>query len=258
MTGSSLRWKCRAAATALGFLAFAFMAGPVGAQAGSGDGFLFKAPAATLTVHGGFAQPLASGGVFSLARRELTLGRSDFASGNFGFDLTIAVAPRYEVVLGVDRSGSRTRSEYREWLDNNDLPIEQTTQLARVPITASVRYFLADRGRKVGSVAWIPARFVPFVSLGGGVMKYKFQQVGDFVDLQTLNVFGENLSTTGWAGVVQAGAGAQWSLNQRVNLTGELRYNHANGDGDKPNGDFSGYKVNLSGVSTLIGLTLRL
>lgn len=252
-SGRSLRWLVLAAA-----VVHHVVATPAAAQVGSGAGFLFRSPAATLTVHGGFAQPSASGGVFSLARRELTLGRSDFASGNFGFDLSIAVAPRYEVVLGVDRSGSRTRSEYREWLDNNDQPIEQTTSLARVPITASVRYFLADRGRRIGSVAWIPARFVPFVSLGGGVMQYRFDQVGDFVDVQTLNVFSERLSTTGWAGVVQAGAGAQWSLNQRVNLTGELRYNHARGDGDRPNGDFTGYKVNLSGVSTLIGLTLRL
>lgn len=230
----------------------------VSAQMGAGNGFLFRRPGATMTVYGGYAQPLASGGVFSLATSELTLGRSDFGSGNLGFDLSVTVAPRVEVVFGIDRSRSRTRSEYREWVDNNDQPIEQTTGLQRTPLTASVRYFLADRGRQIGSVAWVPARFVPFVSLGGGVMWYKFDQVGDFIDQQSLNVFSERLTATGSSRVLQAGAGAQWNLNQRVNLTGELRYHRASGDGGRPNGDFSGYKVDLSGVSTLIGLTLRL
>lgn len=230
----------------------------VEAQMGSGNGFLFRRPGATMTVYGGYAQPLANGGVFSLATSELTLGRSDFGAGNLGFDLSVTLAPRVEVVVGFDRSKSRTRSEYREWVDNNDQPIKQTTGLQRTPLTASVRYFLADRGRQIGSVAWVPARFVPFVSLGGGIMWYKFDQVGDFIDQQSLNVFSERLSATGWARVLQAGAGAQWSVNQRVNLTGELRYLRASGDGGRPNGDFSGYKVDLSGVSTLIGITLRL
>ena len=253
--------KCVVNASAALLLASAALvasAMPAAAQSGSGDGFLFRAPTATLTVYGGFAQPLASGGVFQLATSELTLGRADFGAGNLGFDLTRTVAPRFEVVIGVDRSSSRTRSEYREWVDNNDQPIEQVTALQRTPVTASVRYFLAERGRKIGSVAWVPTRLVPFVSVGAGVMKFKFEQVGDFIDQQTFNVFSERLRSTGWAGVLQAGAGAQWSLSPRVNLTGELRYQRASGNGDEPYGDFSGYKVNLSGVSTLIGLTLRL
>jgi opacity protein-like surface antigen len=250
-----VRTPARLAVTALAVVAFA---APLSAQQGSGAGFLFRAPRATITVHGGFAQPMASGGVFSLATDELTLDRSDFASGDFGLDLAVAVAPRYDLVFGFDRSSSSTRSEYRDWVDNNNLPIEQTTRLQRTPFTASLRYYLGDRGRRIGSVAWVPARFTPFVSGGIGAMKYKYEQDGDFIDTQTLAVFGERLTSSGWARVLQAGAGAQWNLNQRMNLTGEIRYQHASGTGDEPFGDFSGYKVNLSGVSTLIGITLRL
>ena len=252
-----IRTPARLAVPALALALVAFAA-PLFAQQGSGDGFLFRAPRASLTAHGGFAQPMASGGVFSLATSELTLGRSDFGSGHFGLDLTVAFAPRYELVFGFDRSSSSSRSEYREWVDNDNLPIEQRTRLQRTPFTAGVRYYLADRGRQIGSVAWVPARFTPFVSAGVGVMKYKYEQDGDFIDTQSLVVFSDRLTSSGWTRVLQAGAGAQWSLNQRVNLTGEVRYQHANGEGDEPFGDFSGYKVNLSGVSTLIGLTLRL
>lgn len=244
------------ACTAL--VALAAAVHPSEAQQGSGNGFLFGAPKASFTVFGGFAQPMASGGVFALATDELTLGRSDFGSGNFGVDIGFSVGRRSEIVLGVGRSSSSARSEYRDWVDNNDLPIEQTTSFQRVPITASVRYFLGDRGRQIGSVAWIPARFTPFVSAGVGMMSFRYEQNGDFVDSQTLGVFSDQLRTTGWKSVLQAGAGAQWSLNQRMNLTGEVRYLHGTGSGDANGGDFYGYKVNLSGVSTLIGLTFRL
>jgi len=250
-----IRTPARLAVTALALIA---VAAPLSAQQGSGDGFLFRAPHASLTAHGGFAQPMASGGVFSLATRELTLDRSDFGSGNYGLDLAVSFAPRYELVFGFDRSSSSSRSEYREWVDNNNLPIEQRTRLQRTPFMAGVRYYLSDRGRQIGSVAWVPARFTPFVSGSVGMMKYKFEQDGDFIDTQTLVVFRDRLTSSGWSKVFQAGAGAQWNLNPRVNLTGEVRYQHANGDGDEPFSDFSGYKVNLSGVSTLIGLTLRL
>jgi len=236
---------------------FVSVAPPVLAQSGEGDGFLFRPPRATLTLHGGFATPLADGGVFSLARRELTLGRGDFDAGSLGGDFAIAIRPQTELVFGFETSRSLAASEYREWVDNNDQPIEQETRLQRTPFIASVRHYFGPRGRRIGSVAWIPAQFVPFVSVGGGVVRYRFQQSGDFVDEQTLNVFTSTMTSRGWARAFQGAAGAQWSLNHRFTLTGEARYLYATGDGDTPNGDFSGYKVNLSGVNTLIGLTLR-
>ncbi len=245
----------------LALLAIVALATPAAAQSGGGEGFLFHLPRATLTVHGGFAQPLARSDVWSLATSELTLGRSDFGTGNFGADFGFTVTPRFDLVIGIDRSRSSARSEYRDFVEEVngvDVPIDQSTTFTRTPLTASLRYYLTERGRRVGSVAWIPARFVPFVQLGGGATYYQFEQVGDFVDMQTLDIFAARLRSKGWAGTLQAGAGGQWNLNQRFSLTGELRYLRATGDGDEPSGDFSGYKVDLSGVSTLIGLTLRL
>lgn len=235
-------------------------AGSLGAQAGAGDGFLFRPSAGSLTVHGGLAAPLATGGVFKLATTDLTLARSDFQAAQWGLDLAFSLGARGELVFGLERSSSRTPSESRDFVEEVngvDVPIRQTTTLQRTPLMVSYRYHLADRGRRIGSVAWVPARFVPFVSGGIGVMKYRFEQTGDFVDRQTLNIFYDRLTSTAWTKVLLGGAGAQYSLNERYHLTGELRYLHANGSGDMPNGDFSGYNVNLSGFSTLLGLSVR-
>ena len=231
---------------------------PAAAQQGTGDGFLFRAPSASVTLHGGLAQPLGRSNVFALATDELTLSRSDFLSGNFGGDLAFAIAPRTELVIGMDASRRKRASVYRDFVDNNDQEIRQTTTLQRTPLMANLRYYLRDRGRQVGSMAWIPARFVPFVMVGAGATAYRFEQVGDFVDQQTLDIFTERLTSKGWAFSMQAGAGGQWTLTPRTSITGELRYLHGTGDGDRPFGDFAGYKVDLSGVSTLIGLNFRL
>lgn len=241
----------------LAVLLVTLSAAPLAAQVGAGQGFLFRPPPASFTLYGGLAAPFASGGVHGLATSELTLDRGDFRSRSLGGEIAIAVSPRIDVVLSVEESRTSRRSEYRDFVDNNDLPIEQTTRFERLPLIASARYYLADRGRRIGSVAWIPAQFVPFVSGGLGTTRYRFEQTGDFVDQQTMNIFNDRLLSKGWAITMSAGAGAQWNLNQRFLLTGEARYLHAAGDGDAPEGEFSGYKVDLSGVSTLIGITLR-
>jgi hypothetical protein len=224
------------------------------AQVG-GKGFAFQPPHATITIHGGLTQPRASSDLFRFSMDELTLGRDDFRSGTVGVDIGITLNERMELVLGWAQSQSESPSEFREWVDNNDLPIEQTTRFRRVPVTASLRYHLAPRGRRVGSIAWIPTTLVPFVSVGGGMMSYRFEQVGDFIDYSTLDVFYDRYSSKGRTGMVQGSAGANWSLNPYILLTGELKYVHASA---RLSDDFRGFRpLDLSGVGTTIGLTFR-
>lgn len=220
-----------------------------------GDGFAFTAPRGALTVYGGFSMPRASSDLFRFSMSELTLGRGDFASGHVGGDISIRLADRYDLVLGLSSSTSSTRSEFREWVDNNDLPIEQTTNFRLVPLTASIRYYLMPRGERIGSIAWIPARFEPFVSLGAGGVRYRFEQVGDFIDYGTLDVFPDRYVSLGSAPLLQGSVGAGWGLTTHLRLTGELRYLTARG---RLSNDFDGFKpLDLSGVSSSVGLTIR-
>lgn len=225
---------------------------------GSGDGYLFSAPSVSVTVSGGLAAPLGRGSLFDYTLSEFTLGRSDFLSTSFGLDIGITTSARTELVFGFFSGNSRQRSEYRDWVDNNDLPIEQTTRFTRTPVTANVRYYLRDRGRQVGSVAWIPNGFVPFVSGGLGITKFDFEQSGDFIDTGTLGISADNLRSGGWVSTVHASGGAHWNLSTRAQLTGEVRYMHGGVDAARGGGDFVGYRLDLSGVSTVFGLTLRL
>jgi len=247
------RWALALVAVTLGI-------GPAAAtaQGGGGDGFLFREPKISLTVYGGLNQPGAGGDLFGYARREFTLDRSGFRSPTVGFDLAVVLGPRTELLVGLMPASSRVASEYREWVDGDDQPIEQTTAFRRAPLTASVRYYLADRGRAIGSTAWIPMKVVPFVGAGFGTVRYAFEQVGDFVDFQTLDVLPDRLTSSGWAPVFQASGGVQYNLSRRLLFTGEMRYLRGSADASTPNRDYIGYRLDLSGLTTLVGFTLRL
>ena len=254
MTGRT-RWRWGVAAVTGAML---LGRGTAQAQRGGGDGFLFWEPGASVTVYGGLNQPGARGDLFGYATKEFTLDRSGFRAPTVGFDLAFIMGPRTEILFGMMPASSNVASEYREWVDGDDRPIEQTTAFRRAPLTASVRYYLADRGRQIGSTAWIPAKVVPYVGLGFGTVRYSFEQVGDFVDFNTLDVLPDRLTSSGWAPVFQASGGVQYNLSRRILFTGEMRYLRGSADASTPNRDYIGYRLDLSGLTTLLGFTLRL
>lgn len=231
------------------------MTSDVTAQGAVARGYLFREPPVSLTLFGGLAQPGAGSEVFEFSYDELTLGRRDLRAFDYGADIAIRVGGRADLVLGFARSGRSHRSEFRDWVDNDDLPIEQTTRFERMPLSASLRYLLTPRGRHVGSIAWVPSNFVPWIGAGGGVMRYRFEQVGDFIDFETFDIFADRYTAEGWAPFVQGAAGAGWAFAPNWSIAGEVRYIHGRGE---LGSQFSGFdKLDLSGVSMMLGLTLR-
>lgn len=224
-------------------------------QAQSGSGFLFQEPVGSFALRGGYSRPTAGGDLFSFVTDQLTLGKSDFSGPTFGADLAVRVAPQIDVVLGASYASTSASSEFRHLVDQSNAAITQTTSFQRVPVTASIRAYLTPRGRSVGKFAWVPARFAPYVGVGGGAVWYKFRQQGDFVDYNTNNVFPGDFTSSQWAPAAQAMAGLDYSLTPRIALTGEAKYLYAKG---KVNDSFTGFdSIDLSGLSTTLGLYFR-
>ena len=239
-------------AAALVLTAFLAVAPAAGAQSG-GPGFLFRRPAGSLTLRGGFDRALGNSDLFDFVRDELTLERGDFTGLNVGADLAIALSDRVDLMLGASHARSSARSEFRRFVDNDDRPIEQTTVLSRTPVTGSVKAYLTPRGRSLGRFAWLPTRIAPFVGAGGGAMYYRFRQDGDFVR-DDLSVRPDQLTTSGWTPTGHGFAGLDLSLSPRVAVTGEARYNWARAN---TTGDFQDYQIDLSGLGATVGLTFR-
>jgi hypothetical protein len=221
----------------------------------AGDGFLFQPPPVTLSIRAGYDRALAGSDIFSLSTEQLTLNRGSFSAPSVAVDLGVRVAPRLDVVAGISFSPATARSESRGFVGTDDLPIEQSTEFRRVPVTLGVKGYLMPRGRSIGRYAWVPARFAPYVGGGGGVMWHRFRQSGEFVDFETLDVFPDEYLTSGWTPTAHAMAGLEYSVGARVSLTGEARYTWARAD---MSSDFARFdRIDLSGLAATAGLAFR-
>ncbi len=244
------RWMISALVTSL----LVFTPVPSAAQ-GGGDGYLFRAPRIQLGLRLGFAGAQAGSDLFDFTTEELTVDRGDFGGGLVGADLAFRTSERFDLVLSFASASSTTRSEFRDWVGEDDLPIEQQTTFTRRPFTVSGRYYFKDRGRSVSRFAWIPNSVTPFVVAGTGVMWYEFSQDGDFVDFDDLGIFNTRFQSDGWGIMGLGGAGVEVSISPRAVVQLEGRYEFASGELSQ---DFVGFDdIDLSGFQVSVGLGLR-
>ena len=228
-----------------------------GAQ-GSGKGFLFKKPVGSFALRGGYSVANASSDVFSDATTQLTLNKGDFSGFSWGGDISYSTGDRWDVLFDGEAAYASKSSEFRNFIGSDDKPIEQSTKFTRVPLTFGVKYYLMSRGRSVSEFAYVPTKFAPYLSVGGGAMYYDFQQKGDFVDFNSvdLDVFNTTLESSGWAPMARGAAGVEYSLGPWVALTGEGRYVWARAKLDPD--AFEGYdKIDLNGFTGTVGIRVR-
>ncbi len=209
--------------------AFVQNAGPPQVREPEPDFFLGR-PDWTIGLRGGVTRPRAKSDLFDFVREQLTIGRRDFDGPGFVAEFGKALTSRLEVVGGLELARARVSSEYRDFVDNNRLPIEQTTSLSTVGLTGSLRASLTPRGREVSQLVWVPARITPYVGAGGGLIRYQFQQRGDFVDFVDLDVFSDVFRSAGWVPTAHAFAGINLRVYRALSLSTEGRYSWASGE----------------------------
>lgn len=220
------------------------------------EGFMFHQPKATFNFNLGYGIPRAGSDIFDEVVDIFTLEKGDFKTLSLGGGLSFFVNERLDVALEFNFGRSSTWSEYVDYVDNDDLPIEQETQLTQMPFTVSGRFFLKERGRAIGSLSWIPSTWAPYIGAGGGKMLYKFEQTGDFVDFEDFSIFRYDYISEGWAWVGHVFGGVQWALSPHWLITAEGRYSLADAELDRP--DFVGYEpIDLAGFRATVGFGIR-
>ena len=216
--------------------------------------FLFGRPRTVVGVSGGWLAASQAGGIFDLTRELLTVNEGDFDTAALRFVVGRAVSPRLDVVAEVGFSRASVASEFRDFVDLDDLPIVQTTQLTQAPVGGSLRVWLTPRGREVGRLAWVPNRIAPYVGAGGGGQWYRFTQFGDFVDDNDVDlpIFTDRLESSGWTASGHVFAGASVSLTRQLFLGVEARHVWAN---TPLSGDFVGFdNIDLNGFQATVGI----
>jgi hypothetical protein len=225
----------------------------------TGSGFLFSAPRWTLGVRGGFDRASAGSDIFEFMTDTLTLDKGDFSGFTFGADLAYSITPRVDIVAGAGYVRSERLSEFRYYVGTDNLPINQTTTFSRLPVTGTLRAYLFPRGRSIGSLAWVPAKFSPYLGVGGGALRYEFRQEGEFVDTQEgtteFDVFHDKYVSSGWTPTAHAILGTEFALTPRLGFSTEGRYGWARSDLSADFVDFE--QIDLSGFSATMGFIIR-
>jgi hypothetical protein len=167
----------------------------------------------------------------------------------------IRASSRFDVVFDIYHASSSTFSEFQDWVDLDDLPIQQTTEFSRTSFALSGRYFLTDRGVTVSQFAWVPKNWSPYLGAGAGFLNYRYTQDGDFVDFETLDIFSARLTSEGTSFLAQGMAGIQYSFAPNWILTGEARYRWASAELES---DYVGFEdIDLTGLQATFGIGVR-
>lgn len=192
--------------------------------------FLLRPPIGSVGIRSSWSFARADSDWYDFVRRHLTLGRSDFDANGIAGDLGFSLTRRVSAVAGIDFHQSTTGSEYRDYVDNNRLPITQRTRLRQMHVTGSARIALLPPGRQVGQFVWIPRRITPYAGFGVGALRYDLEQEGDFVDFVDFSVFRSVFRAGGWSPSAHVLGGTTVRLNRRLFATLESRYVWASAD----------------------------
>ena len=214
--------------------------------------FLFGRPGHSLAIRGEWYQARAESDIYTFVSEQLTLDAGDFNAPGFALDVGFALGSRLDALVGFDYTRAFASSEYRDFIDSDDLPIEQDTTLRQVDLTGSVEFAITPRGRAIGQYTWIPSAVVPYVGGGGGFLWYKLEQVGDFVDIIDLSIFAARFESSGWTPSAHVFGGVDIKLAPQVFLTTQARYVWADAALKR---DFSGFDpIDLTGLRIAAGV----
>jgi hypothetical protein len=216
--------------------------------------FLFGRPTRSFGIRGHWLFARAGSDVFDFVTEHLTLDKEHFNAPGFAADVAFALTSRLQLEAGVELSRMARGSEYRAFVDNNLLPIEQRTSLRTTQLSAGIRYALTPRGDDVSRLAWIPRRIVPFVGAGAGMMHYEFSQTGDFVDFVDLSVFPDSFRSRGWAPTAHVLGGVDLQIYRGLYGTVQGRYVLAAGELTSDFIDFD--PIDLAGFRLSAGINV--
>lgn len=214
--------------------------------------FLIGQPRGLLAVRGGWLFANTGTDLYDFISDQLTIDGKDFNTSSISGDIGMSIGSRFDVIATLEQAQASIPSEYRDFVDTAGVAITQTTRRKETVVSGTVRVALLPRGRRISRFAWVPRTFTPYVGVGGGAVKYAFQQYGSFVDFQTHRVFTDDFSSQGWVPTAHVLGGVDLRLYRRLYLTTEARYTWSTADLEA---DFVGFEpIGLGGLRTSAGL----
>src|SRR5437667_43250 len=149
----------------------------------------------------------------------LTFDVKDFNGATVGAEWLVGMTDLFDAGIGLGFYQRTTPSVYTRRTFEDQSEIEQDLKLRIVPFTATIRFLpLGHHG---------PVQ--PYIGGGVAVMRWRYSETGEFVDLTDDSIFRGNFVGTGTAtGPVILG-GVKFPVGS-ADIGGEIRYQSARGD----------------------------
>lgn len=202
---------------------------------------------------GGFL-PTGHSEFWDVTEQVFTLSTGDLNGAMLGGSYVASLSNHVEIGFNLDWYESTARSAQRGYEDDFGNPILHDTSLRLIPLTVDVRFLPGGRYATRGSRGQYKVRKpVPYLGLGVGANFWTYEEVGDFVDANSLIIFFDRLEDSGTALEVHAMGGVEFPVSPAWSLLGEARYSWSEAT---PGGAFTSLqqgKLDLSGWSLFFG-----
>jgi opacity protein-like surface antigen len=175
------------------------------------------------------------------------LHTSDWNGLYGGAEFSFNVARHVEMGLSIDGYGRSIPTSYRDFTRPSGADVFQTLKLTLVPVGLSLRAMPMDR--------YAPVQ--PYVTVGGDVIFYQYEEFGDFIDFfsKNLDISSDSFKSDGAVLGGHAAAGLRVPVGHDFAITGEVRYQLA--QKKRMGGDFRNNRLDLNGASATLGVRLR-
>src|SRR5689334_9770445 len=96
------------------------------ASSGPPPDFMLGRPRGSVGIRGSMLVASAKSDIFDFVTDVLSIEKSDFNTGSFAAEFSVAIAPQLDIVGTWDFNAMDHQSDYRDWQDNRGLPIQQS------------------------------------------------------------------------------------------------------------------------------------
>lgn len=181
---------------------------------------------------------------------------NDFDGLAVGASYVATVNSVLELGFNLDFYEQSTTTAYRDFVDNFGAPIVHGARLGLAPLTFDLRilptgrWYRNDRGQRRTRAV------IPYLGVGMGVNHWWYVEEGDFI-LPDNSIAYARLDDGGLAMEAHALGGIEIALSRAWSLTLEGRYSWSEAN---PGDEFSAIgmgDLDLSGVSTFVGASVR-
>ena len=175
------------------------------------------------STYGGIRVLAATSELFAANELDFGITDDDFRISGYGFEFDFAVLPRVDISIGFDTADAETFGSYLDLVYDNGGEIEHSARLSMAELSLGVRV------RLIGG----SARVRPYLMPGATGAYYRYNEIGDFVDFETADIYYDEFVEESFLPGFFAGADVavvRLPDGGRVELFGEFRYARTQGE----------------------------